>query len=376
MHAASSHGRSSAASTADPLAGGIRRQTIDRLAVRRCRPLSCTALFVLQPLALTVQYSLYRWDGVGPSTWVGLRTMWPCCSEPKLVETLFNAFRLVVFYSFIPVALGLVTASVIHRVAAGRLGTVSRTVLFLPQVIPLVAAGIIWGRLLSLTGLINQALTAIGLGDVTRAWLGDFDTALPAVGLIGIWVLLGFCTVLLLTGMSRIDTRAVRVGPDRRRGMVPGVRSITLPSLRNEIGVCITVTVIAALAAFDIVYVTTGGGPGNATAVPGHPDLHPCLPRAPGRARHRRWRSSSWPWCSSSSCPSSGLPGGVTSEGRAIRAVRRSGVPHRPDRHHGPAIRQHLHDRAPSIGIRAESGCRSRRTRSGATSSRPSRSRT
>ena len=45
--------------------------------------------------------------------------------------------------------------------------------------------------------------------------------------------------------------------------------SVTLPSLRYEIGVCLTVTVIAALAAFDIVYVSTGGGPGNSTAVPG-----------------------------------------------------------------------------------------------------------
>jgi raffinose/stachyose/melibiose transport system permease protein len=45
--------------------------------------------------------------------------------------------------------------------------------------------------------------------------------------------------------------------------------AITVPLLRQEIGVCLTVTVIAALAAFDIVYVSTGGGPGNATAVPG-----------------------------------------------------------------------------------------------------------
>jgi raffinose/stachyose/melibiose transport system permease protein len=226
-------------------------------------------LFVLQPLALTVQYSLYRWDGVGPATWVGLSNYVTVLSEPKLVETLFNAFRLVLFYSLVPVALGLVTASVIHRIANGRLGTVSRTVLFLPQVIPLVAAGIIWGRLLSLTGLINQALTAIGLGDVTRAWLGDFDTALPAVGLIGVWVLLGFCTVLLLTGMARIDTALFESARLDGAGWRQEFRAITVPSLRYEIGVCITVTVIAALAAFDIVYVTTGGGPGNATAVPG-----------------------------------------------------------------------------------------------------------
>jgi raffinose/stachyose/melibiose transport system permease protein len=247
---------------------GIRRSTlIGWLFVLPA--LTMYGLFVLQPLALTVQYSLYRWDGVGPATWVGLSNYAAVLSEPRLVETLFNAFRLVLFYSLIPVTLGLVTASIIHRVAGGPLGTASRTILFLPQVIPLVAAGIIWGRLFSLHGLVNQGLTAIGLGDITRAWLGDFDTALPAVGIVGIWVLLGFCTVLLLTGMARIDTALFESARLDGAGWFREFRSITVPSLRAEIGVCITVTVIAALAAFDIVYVTTGGGPGNATAVPG-----------------------------------------------------------------------------------------------------------
>lgn len=227
------------------------------------------SVFVLQPLALTVQYSLYRWDGVGPATWVGLSNYATVVTEPRLLETLFNAFRLVLFFSVIPVALGLVTASIIQRVARGRLGTISRTVLFLPQVIPLVAAGIIWGRLLSLPGLVNQTLSAVGLSDVTRAWLGDFDTALPAVGIIGIWVLLGFCTVLLLTGMTKIDIALYESARLDGAGWFAEFRAITVPGLRNEIGVCLTVTIIAALAAFDIVYVSTGGGPGGATAVPG-----------------------------------------------------------------------------------------------------------
>ena len=46
-------------------------------------------------------------------------------------------------------------------------------------------------------------------------------------------------------------------------------RFITLPGLRQEIGVCLTVTMIAALASFDIVYIATGGGPGHSTTVPG-----------------------------------------------------------------------------------------------------------
>ena len=227
------------------------------------------AAFVLVPLLLTVVYSFYRWNGIGPMTWVGLKNYATVFQVPDLIGTIVNAFWLVIWFSIIPVSLGLIVASVIHRVATGRLGAIARTVLFLPQVIPLVAAGIIWGWLLALPGLVNQILKAIGLGAVTRAWLGDFDWALPAVGLIGIWVLLGFCTVLLLTGMSKVDPALYESARIDGAGWLQEFLGITVPLLRNEIGVCLTVTVIAALAAFDIVYVSTAGGPGNSTAVPG-----------------------------------------------------------------------------------------------------------
>lgn len=227
------------------------------------------ATFVLLPLGLSILYSFFRWDGIGAMTWVGLRNYQTVLEVPDLLETIFNAFRLVVYFSFIPVALGLVVASLIYRVATGRFGAIARTVLFLPQVIPLVAAGIIWGWLLALPGLLNQILKAIGLGGLARAWLGDFDWALPAVGLIGVWVLLGFCVILLLTAITKIEPALYESARIDGASWLTEFVKITVPLLRNEIGVCLTVTVIAALAAFDIVYVTTAGGPGNSTAVPG-----------------------------------------------------------------------------------------------------------
>jgi raffinose/stachyose/melibiose transport system permease protein len=231
--------------------------------------LAIYVLFVLLPLALTVQYSLYRWDGFDVPTWVGLSNYETVLTDPDLLNTIFNALRLIFFFSLIPVTLGLVVASVIRRSATGSLGNLARTVLFLPQVIPLVAAGIVWSVVLSLSGIANQFLTAIGLEGITRAWLGDFDTALPAVGLIGAWVLLGLCTLLLLTGMTKIDPALYESARIDGAGAVQEFLAITLPSLRQEIGVCVTVTVILALRTFDIVYVTTGGGPGLATMVPG-----------------------------------------------------------------------------------------------------------
>lgn len=226
-------------------------------------------VFVLSPIALTAQYSLYQWDGIGPSTWVGLANYKRVFTDPDLFDSLVNAFKLIVFFSAIPVVLGLAIAATIRRIAASRLALVGRTVLFLPQVIPLVAAGIAWSWLLSSTGVINQLLSLLGVGEVTRAWLGDFSTALPAVGMIGAWVLLGLCTLLLLAGMSKIDPTLYEAARLDGAGAWREFVSITVPSLRQEIAVCATVTVIAALASFDIIYISTQGGPGNATMVPG-----------------------------------------------------------------------------------------------------------
>jgi raffinose/stachyose/melibiose transport system permease protein len=231
--------------------------------------LAMYAVFVLLPLFLSIYYSFYRWNGIGPMTWVGLKNYVTVLQVPNLLGSIVNAFKLVLWFSFIPVGLGLIVASVIHRVATGQFGSVARTVLFLPQVIPLVAAGIIWGWLLALPGLVNEILNAIGLGAIARAWLGDFNWALPAVGVIGIWVLLGFCSVLLLTGMSKIDPALYESARIDGASWFTEFVNITVPLLLQEIGVCLTVTVINALAAFDIVYVSTAGGPGNATAVPG-----------------------------------------------------------------------------------------------------------
>jgi raffinose/stachyose/melibiose transport system permease protein len=226
-------------------------------------------MFVLQPLLLSLQYSLYDWNGVGKSTWVGLDNYVTVFSDDALLNTIVKAFKLIVFFSFIPVSVGLVTASVIRRAVTGGFGTLSRTVLFLPQIIPLVAAGIMWNWVLAKSGTVNQILTAVGLGDITRAWLGDFDWALPAVGLIGVWVLLGLVTLLLLSGMSKIDPALYEAARIDGASAWSEFRNITIPSIRNEIAVCLTVTVIAALSAFDVIYISTNGGPGHATLVPG-----------------------------------------------------------------------------------------------------------
>lgn len=227
------------------------------------------AAFVLVPLGMSLFYSLLRWDGIGAWRFNGINNYITVLTDSDLLQIIGNAFELVGWFTIIPLVLGLAVASVIREHLSGAFGTATRTILFLPQVIPLVAAGIAWSWMFASTGLVNQVLKGVGLGFLARGWLGDFTFALPAVGIIGAWVLLGLCTMLLVTGITKIDPSLYEAA--RLDGAKPWHEFlyITLPGLRQEIGVCVTVTVIAALASFDIVYIATVGGPGLETTVPG-----------------------------------------------------------------------------------------------------------
>jgi raffinose/stachyose/melibiose transport system permease protein len=229
--------------------------------------LAVYAAFTLFPLAKSVFYSLYEWDGLGPRTWVGLDNYVTAFSTPLLRSSILNALKLIVFFSILPVALGLLLAAVIAR-HTGRKMALYRLVFFVPYVLPLVATGIIWRWMYNPRGIVNQALGLIGFDRFTRAWLGEVDFALIAVGLIGSWTLSGFCMMLFLAGAQRIDLSLYDAARIDGAGAYWQFRAVTLPGLRREISVALVVTTIAALASFDLVYVTTDGGPVNSTVVP------------------------------------------------------------------------------------------------------------
>ncbi len=225
--------------------------------------------FVLYPLVETVEYSFYNWDGIGVATPAGLGNYQRVFTESALYTSIINSFVLIVFFTVIPVVLGLISAVLMREIRGRGTGTLIRTLLFLPEVIPLAGAAIAWTWMYSPDGVVNQVLHAVGLGSLQQAWLGDFSTALPSVGIIGTWVVTGFCTVLLLVGIAKIDQSLFEAARLDGAGRWQEFRAITLPGLRRELVVCVTVTIIAALASFDVVYISTQGGPGYNTMVPG-----------------------------------------------------------------------------------------------------------
>ncbi|MER5428508.1 sugar ABC transporter permease [Streptomyces sp. NPDC002588] len=226
-------------------------------------------LFAVAPALHTAYLSLFDWDGVTLPSFVGAANYRRVLTDPQLRAAAWHAGALIVFFSGLPICLGLVAAAIVAR-RPGRRGTTAvRTLLFLPQVIPLVAVAVIWRWVYADDGTLNQLLRAVGLGSLADSWLGSFTWALPAVGLIGTWVVAGLCMVLFLSGTQRIDREIYEAARMDGAGPVREFWSVTVPLLRPEIAVALSITVIAALSSFDLIYITTGGGPGNSTVVPG-----------------------------------------------------------------------------------------------------------
>lgn len=227
------------------------------------------AAFVLVPFGRTFWISFQTWDGITPSAWAGLDNYRRVFTDPQVRETFTNALVLVGFYSLLPLALGLLLAALLSRMRVRGISAF-RAVLFLPQVVALVAVGVVWRWILAPDGPLNDGLRAVGLGSVARPWLGDFTWALPSVGLVGTWVMFGLAMVLLVAGVQKIPTSLYDAARVDGAGPVREFFVVTLPGLRNEIVVVLVLTTTTALRSFDLVYVMTGGGPGTSTSVPSY----------------------------------------------------------------------------------------------------------
>lgn len=215
--------------------------------------------FLLVPLGRAVQISLYDWDGLALGTFVGLQNYVDLVADEELRGAFGHALLLMVFFAVIPVVLGLGLASILNRAKVAGLGFF-RTVIFLPQVVAMVVIAVAWRRIYD---------PANGFPPL-RGWLGDYALALPAIGIIGTWFEIGLVTVLLLAGMGRIPGELYEAARLDGAGPIREFFAVTLPSVRGEIAVALTLTVIAALKTFDLIYMTTQGGPGTTTLVPSY----------------------------------------------------------------------------------------------------------
>jgi len=224
------------------------------------------ALFVLLPITNTVRYSFFDWTGFSEPTFIGIDNYIRLAGDPDFWKAIGNNAFFVLFYTILPIMLGLFLTSLLTRSRIRGL-TLFRTGLFIPQVMSPVVVGIVWRWLFTYNGPINSFLIAIGLENVALPWLGDFTWAPYAVGAVGTWVQYGLCMVLFIAGAQSIDEELYDAAKVFGANAWQQFRYVTFPGLRQQILVAFILTFIAAMRVFDLVFVLTQGGPGKQTIV-------------------------------------------------------------------------------------------------------------
>lgn len=164
----------------------------------------------------------------------------------------------------VAIALALGLALLVDQNIKGR--SIYRTIIFLPYPMMIVAVGIVWRWLYNdSVGLINYVLRSLDLIDQPIAFLETYKFAMASVMVAAIWQIVGFFTIILLTGLQNIPAHLYEAA------LIDGARAhhrfwrITLPLLRPSIFLCVILGVIASFTSFDLIYTMTGGGPGSAT---------------------------------------------------------------------------------------------------------------
>jgi raffinose/stachyose/melibiose transport system permease protein len=233
------------------------------------------ALVIALPFAMNLWFSLTNWQGVGSPEWTGLDNYRRLLQD----ETFWASFRhnaaLIVAMAIVPTALGLLIAAALFDYIAKKFGTGTvaalRACFYLPQVLPIAVAGVVWGWILNPTsGALNASLEKVGLGSLAQDWLGDPSLALFTVMVIMVWVQLGFPVVIFMAGLQRVDPALYEAAELDGASWMKRFRHITVPQIKPEVYVVLLWTTIAALKVFGPIYVLTRGGPGGATNVPAY----------------------------------------------------------------------------------------------------------
>jgi raffinose/stachyose/melibiose transport system permease protein len=221
--------------------------------------------FVVYPIVQSTRYSLYDWNGLEPLTdFIGLDNFRRAFSDQLFRDAMRHNGVIIVLSLLlqIPFALGL--AMLLNVRLPGR--ALLRTLFFAPYILSEVVTGVVWRQILRPDGLLDQTLTAIGAEGLVHEWLGDPDIVLYSLFFVISWKYFGFHMILLLAGLQQIPKELNEAAVIDGASSWQRFRHVTLPLLGPTIRVSVFLSIIGALQLFDLVWVTTKGGPIGASS--------------------------------------------------------------------------------------------------------------
>ncbi|MDX6233954.1 MAG: multiple sugar transport system permease protein [Nocardioidaceae bacterium] len=221
------------------------------------------AAFVGWPMFSALRLSFTNSSGFGRNEWIGLDNYRTIFTDSRVLDTLGHTALYTILFTPTALIAALLLAMLLN---SGRLigRGFFRTALFLPFIVSLAVAAFAWSYLLDpQVGLLNYWLRTVGirLGNV----LEDPALAMPTVVLIAVWKNFAFYMVIFMAGLQEIPASLYEAAKIDGAGAWRRFISITLPQLSNTLAFVVIFAMIAALQAFDQIYVLTGGGPYRST---------------------------------------------------------------------------------------------------------------
>lgn len=228
-------------------------------------------VFVYYPIVENFRLSLFSWNAFSPRPiYVGLDNYRTAIDDPVFWRALRNNTVFAITSLVFQVGFSLVLAAVLEEFVHQKLRGILRTIYFIPAVISITVAGILFSFLYNpQIGLVNEFLAAIGLDSWQHSWLGEPDTAMWSIIAMSQWQSIGYTAVLFVVAIQRVPREFYEAARVDGAGRVRSFFSITIPMVREMTTLISILTISGAFLVFNEVMVMTAGGPSNSSQVLG-----------------------------------------------------------------------------------------------------------
>ncbi|MFP5115399.1 carbohydrate ABC transporter permease [Bacillaceae bacterium C204] len=222
-------------------------------------------VFVVIPILTSLVLSFTNWDLLNPPQFVGLENY-----TKKMMEDdqFWISLKHTAVFSLITIPVGITLslffALLLNQAIKGV--NIYRAVVFLPVVISMISISMVWRWVFNTdVGILNYLLNFFGIDPI--GWISDEKFALVSVAIVAIWKSIGFNMVILLAGLKNVPPHLYEAAKIDGAGTMTKLFKITIPLLTPSLFFVTIMSIIGSFQVFDVVYMITGGGPGDSTRV-------------------------------------------------------------------------------------------------------------
>ncbi len=219
-----------------------------------------TFIFIIIPIFISFAISFYKWDLLGTPVFVGFKNYYEIFTETEYLNIYKNTLVYVICVTLFGTVLPLILAFLIS--IKFKFSEEFKLICFLPYITPMIVIGTVWCWIFDPTsGLINSIF------NLHYRWLYDQNLAMPIIIFVSVWKLLGYNTLLYLTGFANINFSIIESAKTDGANYFNILIKILIPLLKPTIFFVTLTTIISSFQVFDLIYIMTGGGPNGATDV-------------------------------------------------------------------------------------------------------------